>query len=124
MASLALDNNQVISHKEEEKKLSNMQSFLLIVIGAFLLLAGMPEAIAFSAPSAGTPGYEVYDLVVNDVIKGPIGQAGGVFFMAKGSSELNQSPWKAGATILGGGMLFQAEALSTSFGYPLELLAM
>lgn len=92
------------------------------VFAVLLVFFGASAAYAFSAPAAGTPGYEAYDLIVNDIIKGPIGQAGGVFFMAKGASELNQNPWKAGATVVGGGLLFQAEALSTSFGFPISAL--
>jgi len=123
MSALSIKENQLQLQLSDEKKLKALHVVMAVFVVMALLLLGMPDAVAFSAPAAGTPGYEVYDLIVNDIIKGPIGQAGGVFFMAKGASELNQSPWKAGATVVGGGMLFQAEALSTSFGFSIDALS-
>ena len=64
----------------------------------------------------GDPGYTVYDILVNKMIKGPIGSSGGVFLMALGATMINQSWVKGGATALSGGIVFNADAVATSFG--------
>lgn len=73
-------------------------------------------ALAYSAPAKGDPGYTVYDILVNKMIKGPIGSSGGVFLMALGATMINQSWVKGGATALSGGIVFNADAVATSFG--------
>ena len=50
------------------------------------------------------------------MIKGPIGSSGGVFLMALGATMINQSWVKGGATALSGGIVFNADAVATSFG--------
>jgi len=86
--------------------------FTLTVLSVLLAAA----ALAYTAPAAGDPGYAVYDILVNKMLKGPIGSAGGVFLMALGATMINQSWVKGGATALGGGVVFNADAVATSFG--------
>jgi hypothetical protein len=81
------------------------------------------DAFAWTAPVAGAPGYAFYDTVVTKGIQGPIGQTAGIFFMARGASELSNSPYKAGGQIAAGGVLFQSETIAQSFGYSLDLLS-
>lgn len=96
--------------KIEKKQVIAFVSLILISV---LLTA---TAFAYSAPAAGDPGYTVYDILVNKMIKGPIGSSGGVFLMALGATMINQSWVKGGATALSGGIVFNADAVATSFG--------
>ncbi len=86
--------------------------FSLIILSALLTAT----ALAYTAPAVGDPGYTVYDILVNKMIKGPIGSSGGVFLMALGATMINQSWVKGGATALSGGIVFNADAVATSFG--------
>lgn len=83
----------------------------LLVVG---VLTG--SAFAFTPPSGGLM-YDIYDIVVNDLIKGPVGAAAGVAAMVFGGVKLMMGQW-GGAVwpILGGAVLYKADTLATSLG--------
>lgn len=47
-----------------------------VPLALFALVSG--GAHAFTAPAAGDLGYDIYDIVVNKGVKGPMGFVGGV----------------------------------------------
>src|SRR3546814_19107370 len=47
-------------------------------VPVLLLSLRAASAHAFTAPVAGDPGYEIYHIVVNQGVKGPLGFVGGV----------------------------------------------
>lgn len=102
---------------EQQKRL-----FWACLVTFAVLVFGINTAAALGSVSTDAAGYTFYDILVNDVIKGPIGQAGGVFLMAKGAVDINTSPWKAGAVAVAGGCLFKAESIATSFGFPVHMI--
>lgn len=57
--------------------------------GIALLLLGIvgSAAHAFSAPAQGDLGYDIYDIVVNQGVKGPLGFVGGVAAFLFGSRD-------------------------------------
>lgn len=73
---------------------------------------------AFSInPPEGSFFYNIYELLVDRIIQGPIGTAGGVAAMAYGGIKLILGQWsQALFPILGGAVLVKAEDLAQSVG--------
>lgn len=81
------------------------------------LAAAVPLAVmAATTPAAGDPGFELYDLFVNDLAKGPLGFVGAMALFLWAGSMIKDSYWKAGAAAIGGGVVLKADALTSSFG--------
>lgn len=81
---------------------------------AMIAMSGV--AMAFTADPSGK-GYEIYDLIVNDFIGGPIGAAGGTGLMVVGAvmaglGKISGAAWP----LVGGGILVSASALAQSLG--------
>ncbi|AKF40306.1 Conjugative transfer protein TraE [Yersinia bercovieri ATCC 43970] len=72
--------------------------------------------MAWTAPTAGDFGYQIYDVGINKIAKGPIGFAGGAFLIAAGAMKINESWPKAIAFVLAGSCLIKVEELTTSLG--------
>ena len=62
---------------------SDHQRYLMIAVCAvamfFIFYA--QNAMAFTTPSSGSFAYDLYDIAVNDILKGPIGFVAGVGFI-------------------------------------------
>jgi len=88
----------------------------LMVFWATCLLAAT-RANAFNAPAAGTFAFDIYDIGVNQILKGPIGFAAGVGSMVAASvMAIRQMLLPAVATVLGGAFLLKADSVVTSLG--------
>jgi hypothetical protein len=84
--------------------------FLLAAIGA----AGI--AHAFQAPAAGDLGYDIYDIVVNQGVKGPLGFVGGVAAFLFGVSRLFSNIMIGIPTIVAAVCLIKADSILQTFG--------
>ena len=95
---------------------STMQA--AVMVGAcFAATMISREAAAFTAPAAGTFAYDIYDIGVNGILKGPIGFVGGVGAMvAAAIMAIRQMLLPAVSTVLGGGFLLKADAIVTTMG--------
>jgi hypothetical protein len=90
--------------------------FVLTIFGASCLLAA-GRADAFTAPAAGTFAFDIYDIGVNQILKGPIGFAAGVGSMvAAAVMAIRQMLLPAAATVLGGAFLLKADSVVASLG--------
>jgi hypothetical protein len=84
--------------------------------GAACFLAAS-QADAFTAPAAGTFAYDIFDIGVNQILKGPIGFAAGVGAMVAASvMAIRQMLLPAAATVLGGAFLLKADSVVSSLG--------
>lgn len=89
----------------------------LTVLGAACILAAPKAAEAFAAPAAGTFAFDIYDIGVNQILKGPIGFAAGVGSMvAAAVMAIRQMLLPAAATVLGGAFLLKADSVVSSLG--------
>ena len=82
------------------------------------LVLSIPGSVyAMATPAAGTFGYDIYDIVVNNISKGGIGFGVGVAGVATAGflAWKQQFPAMLG-TIAGTGALVKADALVTTFG--------
>lgn len=82
--------------------------------GALLMASGV--AGAFTAPAAGDFGYDVYDIVINQILNGPIGFIGGVALIVFGATQIMKNWFSTILCIIAGTVLIRAEALVVTLG--------
>lgn len=89
---------------------------LALVVGV-ALLGLADQALAFGTVDTNGTGYELYELIVNDFIAGPLGTAAGVVLVVVGAigaamGKLSAAAWP----LVGGGALALAPTLAESLG--------
>jgi hypothetical protein len=89
----------------------------IILLALTVLLVSAGAALAFTAPAAGDFFYDIYDVGVNKMLKGPIGFVGGIIAMvAAAVLAIRQMILPAAGTVLSGIFLLKADTLVTSLG--------
>ena len=82
-----------------------------------LALAVSTDVLAFTAPAANSFAYDVYDTVVNQILKGPIGFAAGVMCILVAIVSLVQGRiMLAIPAIIAAVLLIKADTIVTSMG--------
>jgi hypothetical protein len=81
---------------------------------AALLMSGL--AMAFTAPAVGSFGYDVYDIVVNQILNGPIGFIGGVILIVFGATQIIKNWMMTIMCVIAGTVLIRAEDLVITLG--------
>ena len=84
--------------------------------GLVALLAMTSAAHAFTAPAQGDLGYDIYDIVVNKAVKGPLGFVGGVAAFLFGVSRLFSNIMIGIPTIVAAVCLIKADSILETFG--------
>jgi hypothetical protein len=81
------------------------------------IIALLPFGVnAITAPASGSFAYDLYDVGVNDIVKGAPGFVGGVAGVAYSATKLS-TDWKAASLgILASTMVIKADAVTTSLG--------
>jgi hypothetical protein len=94
------------------------QSASFANIGIPLALAALVSggAHAFTAPTAGDLGYDIYDIVVNKGVKGPLGFVGGVAAFLFGVSRLFSNVMVGIPTIVAAVCLIKSDTILQTFG--------
>jgi hypothetical protein len=90
-------------------------SLPMVLAGLALLLAS-GVAGAFTAPAAGDFGYDVYDIVVNQILNGPIGFIGGVALIVFGATQIMKNWFSTILCIIAGTVLIRADSLVVTLG--------
>lgn len=85
-----------------------------VPLAFFALMSG--GAHAFTAPAAGDLGYDIYDIVVNKGVKGPMGFVGGVAAFLFGVSRLFSNVMIGIPTIVAAVCLIKSDAILQTFG--------
>jgi len=86
-------------------------------LALLLVLALSPVAMAITAPAAGAFAYDVYDVAINSILKGPIGFVAGVVAIVFGAvAAIRAEVMYAIPAILGGAILLKADSIVTSLG--------
>lgn len=83
---------------------------------ALLLTFAASTAMAFTAPATGAFGYDVYDIVVNQILNGPIGFIGGVALIVLGVTKIMTNWMLTILCIIAGTMLIRAEDMVVTLG--------
>jgi len=88
------------------------------VIAASVLGAVVVSQAAFAivAPVAGSLGFDLYDVAVNDLLKGPAGFVGGLGAVVYGVTQLAKSWMITALSVLGGSAMIKADTIVTSLG--------
>lgn len=81
-----------------------------------LSIAAAGTAHAFQAPATGDLGYDIYDIVVNQGVKGPLGFVGGVAAFLFGVSRLFSNIMIGIPTIVAAVCLIKADSILQTFG--------
>ena len=85
-----------------------------VPLAFFALVSG--GAHAFTAPAVGDLGYDIYDIVVNKGVKGPMGFVGGVAAFLFGVSRLFSNVMIGIPTIVAAVCLIKSDAILQTFG--------
>jgi len=93
--------------------LRTVDAAVLLTLAVF---AGTTAAHAFQAPAAGDLGYDIYDIVVNKGVKGPLGFVGGVAAFLFGVSRLFSNVMIGIPTIVAAVCLIKAGTILQTFG--------
>ena len=84
------------------------QAEVVVLLGVFFVAAIPLEAFAVTAPVVGSFAYDVFDIGVNKILKGPIGFVGGVSAMSFGAwSSVTGKIGQAIPAIIGGAVLMK-----------------
>ncbi|MDF0487719.1 hypothetical protein PX554_06225 [Sphingomonas sp. H39-1-10] len=83
-------------------------------LGVLALTSG--TAHAFAPPAQGDLGYDIYDIVVNKGVKGPLGFVGGVAAFLFGVSRLFSNIMIGIPTIVAAVCLIKADSILMTFG--------
>ena len=83
-------------------------------LALFAVMSG--GAHAFTAPAAGDLGYDIYDIVVNKGVKGPLGFVAGVAAFLFGVSRLFSNVMIGIPTIVAAVCLIKSDTILQTFG--------
>lgn len=100
-------------------KMLRERTFRTIDAAALFLLAAVASASvahAFQQPAAGDLGYDIYNIVVNQGVKGPLGFVGGVAAFLFGVSRLFSNIMIGIPTIVAAVCLIKADSILQTFG--------
>lgn len=93
------------------------KDFQVAFLALFFVLMIAPFAHAIVAPAAGSFAYDVYDIGVNQILRGPIGFVGGVVAIVIGAVFAIQGEVMYSVpAILGGAVMLRADTVVTSLG--------
>ncbi|GBO86293.1 hypothetical protein NUW46_19905 (plasmid) [Marinobacter sp. MA] len=81
-----------------------------------MLVLGSMTASAITAPAAGTFAFDLYDVAVNDMLKGPVGFVGGLAAIVLSAVQITKNWMLAAGGVLGGTAMIKADSITTSLG--------
>jgi len=92
-------------------------TFAVLMMSAVVLGVSVVPAMAITAPTTGSFLYDVYDIGIDKILKGPAGFVTGVAAMAIGAWSLVRTQLMVAIpAIIGGGLFLKADSLVTSLG--------
>lgn len=114
MTSLALGRTGNLLSTIRGLKGRSKKALMVVAAGA---ASAVGVAAAFTAPTAGDLGFEIYDVVVNQMIDGPIGILASVLAFAFGAFSLLRGGYLSGVmSVVAGIALFTADDVVQSLG--------
>lgn len=88
-----------------------------LVVAMWAIMFVVPAAQAITAPTDGAFAYDLYDIAVNKILKGPIGFVSGAAAIVLGAvSAIGGRIMMAIPCILGGAALIKADSITTTLG--------
>lgn len=101
------------------------KSALVFTLTGLFVLALAPLAYAFTTPSSGSVLYDVYDLAINDILKGPAGFviATGLIGMGVGAATMGKGIVLPVMSVIGGALIYKLDGVVESLGYSLDAVS-
>jgi len=100
-----------------DKESINRNIKLTLFLTMVASIALIDSCLAISEPTSGSFAYDVYDIGVNKILKGPIGFVAGCSAIAIGAiSAFKAQVMTAVPAVLGGAALMKADTIITSLG--------
>lgn len=97
--------------------MQNKQKMYTTILAAMLVTLIASQAMALTAPAAGSFGYEAYDFLITKILKGPFGAIAGILAVIAGIVVMIQQKMvPAVLCILGGVLVINADKITTSIG--------
>lgn len=96
------------TQRQVNKTLGLAMALALMVTGGY--------AAAFTAPSSGTLGYDVYNVVVNQLLSGPIGFVGAVILIVWGASQVMKQWLITVLCVIAGTVIIKCQSIVTTLG--------
>ena len=94
---------------------THARTLTIFLVFATCLMAS--QAMALSAPGSGTFAYDLYDIGINQILKGPIGFVAGVACMVLAAVlAVRQMLLPAVCCVLGGAFLLKADSVVETIG--------
>jgi len=95
----------------------NKKKKYTMIFAAMLMTLMTSQAMALTAPAAGSFGFEAYDFFINNILKGPIGAIAGILAIITGVVVMIQQKMvPAILAILGGILVINADKITTAIG--------
>lgn len=95
------------------RKITGYLKYLWLPLALMAYSAG---SHAITAPTTGTFAYDLYDVAVNQMIKGPVGFVGGMVAVIVSAMNITKNYILAGGGILGGTALIKSDSITASLG--------
>ena len=76
-----------------------------------------PSAFAFTAPAAGSFGYDIYDIVVVKMLGGPLGWVGAAMLLIWGISNIMKQWLITVVCVVGATCIIKTTTILTSLGF-------
>lgn len=105
--------------KKDGKPVTNGQRVvtLLLLIGVAVVAVVYSQMTgAYTTPATGDPGYDMYDLVINKGLDGPVGFVIGSWLLINAGTTMGSNPKAAALQAIGGGALIKAEEVANTLG--------
>ena len=102
---------------EKQKVVCGVFVLLVILAGSVAPVLALNVTIPDNADESTTLGFTVYDIIVTKMLKGPIGGAAGVAFIALGAIQaVRNNLIGAVPAVLAGGILIKADSVVRALG--------
>lgn len=112
----ALNNTKALFFNNSFHHFSRLKKVSIVLISTMASLFLVSHAQAIAIPAAGSFAFDVYDVVVTQVLQGPIGFVGGLAVIVIGAAQLTKSWVLAILGIISGTVIIRADAIVASLG--------
>ena len=91
----------------------------LFFIYMLFLYVVIPAALyAWTTPASGSFAYDVYDIAINKIAKGPVGFVAGAASLAGSIFAATRSAWiTSGCLAVGAGLIYKLDTIAQSLGF-------
>jgi len=94
----------------------NRYSTGMLVVLALVLGLSSEAAMAFTAPTAGSFGYDIYDIVITKMLRGPLGWVGAAMLLIWGISQIMNQWLITVVCVIGATCIIKISTILTSLG--------